>query len=134
MRALVQSSWKRRGKMSRQGEQNAKERAGETSSPVIDAEEVRRIARLAKVALGDDEIGWFRARLGAVLEYVAKLDEVDTEGVEPTFHVITLTNVLREDAVLPSLPQEVAVGNAPRATDGFIIAPRIIETEGSGRA
>lgn len=101
---------------------------------MIDAEEVRRIARLARLALRDDEIEWFRGRLGAVLEYVAKLDGVDTEGVEPTSHVITLTNVFREDAVLPSLPQGSAVRNAPRAADGFIIAPRIIETEGSGRA
>jgi len=102
------------------------------ADPVITADEVRHIAHLARLELTDREIEWFRVRLGAILEYVAKLNEIDIENVEPTSHVILMENVLRDDVVRPSLSRDEAIGSAPSSRNGFVAAPRIIETDDSG--
>jgi aspartyl-tRNA(Asn)/glutamyl-tRNA(Gln) amidotransferase subunit C len=85
------------------------------------------VARLARLALTDDEIERMREQLDAILAYIDKLRELDVEGVEPTAHAVPLVNVMRDDQVTPSLPQDVALANAPDRAGEFFRVPRIIE-------
>lgn len=93
----------------------------------IDREVVERVAEMARLALTEEEIELFRAQLGSILEYAKAVDELDTEGVEPTAHAVALQNVLRDDVARPSLPKEAVLGNAPEAQDGCFRVPRIME-------
>lgn len=90
-------------------------------------EEVDHVARLARLHFSEEEAERFREQLSAILTYVEKLGELDTTGVEPTSHVLPIRNVFREDAVLPSLPREEALVNAPDRTEEFYRVPKIIE-------
>lgn len=94
---------------------------------IIDRKDVEHVARLARLALTEEEKELFQKQLGAILEHAQALAEVDTEGVEPTAYAIYLTNVLRADAVRPSMPREKVLANAPKATDGYFHVPRILE-------
>ena len=89
--------------------------------------EVEHVARLARLALDADEKQRMRSQLDAILGYVEQLRRVDTDGVEPTAHVLPLVNVLREDEVRPSYPVEAMLANAPDAQDGQFRVPRILE-------
>ena len=90
------------------------------------------MARLARLRLGEDEAEALAAQLAAVLGYVAQLDAVDTEGVEPTAHVIPFATPLREDRAVPSLDPELALASAP-ARDGTAFAvPRVLDDESEG--
>ena len=92
----------------------------------IRKEEVLHVARLARLALTDEEAEAFTGQLDAILGYVEKLSRLDTSGVEPTAHVAASGNVLREDRVEPSLPRDRVLGNAPDAENGFFRVPRIL--------
>ena len=89
--------------------------------------EVEHVARLARLALDADEKERMRSQLDAILGYVEQLRRVDTEGVQPTAHVLPLVNVLREDEVRPSYPVDAMLANAPDAQDGQFRVPRILE-------
>jgi aspartyl-tRNA(Asn)/glutamyl-tRNA(Gln) amidotransferase subunit C len=89
--------------------------------------EVEHVARLARLALADGEKERMRSQLDAILGYVEQLRRVDTDGVEPTAHVLPLVNVLRDDEVRPSYPVEAMLANAPDAEDGQVRVPRILE-------
>jgi aspartyl-tRNA(Asn)/glutamyl-tRNA(Gln) amidotransferase subunit C len=89
--------------------------------------EVEHVARLARLALDADEKERMRSQLDAILGYIEQLRRVDTEGVEPTAHVLPLVNVLREDEVRPSYPVDAMLANAPDAQDGQFRVPRILE-------
>lgn len=93
----------------------------------ITLKEVEHVARLARLALSEEEKEQMRSQLDRILAYMEKLNQLDTTGVEPTSHVIPMTNVFREDAVVPSLPREEALANAPDRQEGFFRVPRIIE-------
>ncbi len=93
----------------------------------ITREEVEHVARLARLELTEEEKERMRAQLDSILQYMEKLNELDTTAVEPTSHVIPLVNVMREDELRPSLPQEEALANAPDRQDVFFRVPRIIE-------
>jgi len=93
----------------------------------ITLQEVEHVARLARLALSEEEKEQMRSQLDRILGYIEKLNQLDTSAVEPTSHVIPVTNVFREDAVLPSLPREDALGNAPDPRGGLFQVPRIIE-------
>lgn len=93
----------------------------------IDKTQVEHIARLARLAISEEEKELFGAQLSKILEYIEKLNELDTSQVEPTSHVVALTNVMREDVSAPCLPREEALQNAPDKADGFYRVPRIIE-------
>jgi len=93
----------------------------------ITLQEVEHVARLARLALPREEKEQMRSQLDRILGYIEKLNQLDTTGVEPTSHVIPMTNVFREDALVPSLPREEALGNAPDWQEGFFQVPRIIE-------
>ena len=92
----------------------------------IHKQEVLQVARLARLALSEEEAEAFTGQLDAILGYVEKLNELDTAGVAPTAHVVAMENVLREDRVESSLPRDQALANAPDARDGFFRVPRIL--------
>ena len=93
----------------------------------ITRREVEHVARLARLALSEEEKELMTRQLDRILGYVDKLKELDTSRVEPTSHVIPLENVMREDAVGPSLSQDDALANAPDREHPFFRVPRIIE-------
>jgi len=90
-------------------------------------EDVEHVALLARLELSDEEKQLFATQLTKILEYVAKLDELNTDEVEPVFHVVPLSNVFREDEVKPSLPLEKVLQNAPKASHDCFSVPKIIE-------
>ena len=95
----------------------------------ISFEEVEHVAKLARLALSEEERERMRAQLDAILTYIDKLNELDTSQVEPTSHVIPVTNVFREDRVCPSLSQEQALANAPDRQEALFRVPRILEEQ-----
>jgi aspartyl-tRNA(Asn)/glutamyl-tRNA(Gln) amidotransferase subunit C len=89
---------------------------------VITNDEVLHVARLARLALSDDEIGPMARELSAVLEHVARIGELDLDDVAPTSHVVEVTGALRPDEPRPSLPREIALAQAPAVSDdGFLV-------------
>jgi aspartyl-tRNA(Asn)/glutamyl-tRNA(Gln) amidotransferase subunit C len=92
----------------------------------IEIAEVEHVARLARLKLSEDEKGLFTDQLNAILEYMEKLNELDTGAVEPTFHVVSHQNVMRKDQVQKSQPQEAALENAPDKVRGCFRVPKII--------
>ncbi|MFQ5521405.1 MAG: Asp-tRNA(Asn)/Glu-tRNA(Gln) amidotransferase subunit GatC [Candidatus Methylomirabilia bacterium] len=95
--------------------------------PKITIAEVEHVARLARLDLSPEEKERMRSQLDAILTYIDKLRELDTAGVEPTAHVIPMTNVMRDDAVRPCLPREEMLANAPERDGDFFRVPKIIE-------
>ncbi|MFC1918207.1 Asp-tRNA(Asn)/Glu-tRNA(Gln) amidotransferase subunit GatC [Chloroflexota bacterium] len=93
----------------------------------LSREEVLHIARLARVALTDDEIALMSEQLSHILENFEMLQQVDTTGVPPTAQSIDLRNVLREDTVAPSLPPDETLGNAPRREGDFFRVRAVLE-------
>jgi aspartyl-tRNA(Asn)/glutamyl-tRNA(Gln) amidotransferase subunit C len=94
---------------------------------VITPEDVEHVARLARLALSEAEKRQMRDELGSILAYIDTLQALDTEGVEPTAHVLPVVNVMREDEPRPCLPAETMLANAPDRRDAFVRVPRIIE-------
>jgi len=95
----------------------------------IDQKIVNHVARLARLDLSEQERIRYAEQLERILEYFAKLDELDTTEVEPTSHVIAMTNVFREDVVGTPLPREAVLAGAPDQEDGFFKVPPVIEME-----
>jgi aspartyl-tRNA(Asn)/glutamyl-tRNA(Gln) amidotransferase subunit C len=94
-------------------------------------EQVRHVAKLSRLRLSDEEVHRFAEQLSAVLEHVAKLNELDVEGVEPMAHAMDVSNVLREDEPTPAMPVESVLANAPDADPPFFKVPKVIG-EGAG--
>jgi len=93
----------------------------------ITKEQVEHVAKLARLAVADEEKEMFSEQLSAILTYVDHLNGLDTSKVEPTSHVISMQNVFREDRVKNCLPREETLAGAPDATEEFFRVPRIIE-------
>ncbi|MEF2969285.1 Asp-tRNA(Asn)/Glu-tRNA(Gln) amidotransferase subunit GatC [Paenibacillus sp. M1] len=93
----------------------------------IQVKDVEHVAKLARLNLTDEEREMFTEQLNAILQYAEKLNELDTDGVEPTTHVLHLSNVMREDEVRESLPQEKVFRNAPEEEDGQFKVPAVLE-------
>jgi len=89
--------------------------------------DVGYVARLACIALTDEETALFQGQLEQVLHYVEQLNEPDVSGVEPTAHAIPVFNVFRKDELGTSLEHDAVIANAPAATDGQIRVPKIID-------
>ena len=89
----------------------------------IGREEVLHVARLARLALTDEEVERFRGQLSAILEAVGKVAELDLSDVEPTAHPLDLVNVWGEDEPRPSLPVDEALANAPESEGNFFRVP-----------
>ena len=93
----------------------------------LSREEVLHVARLARLAMTDDEVGRFGAQLSAILDHAARVAEVAADDVPPTSHALPLANIFREDVVGECLPQDKALSTAPEVEDGRFKVPRIIE-------
>jgi aspartyl-tRNA(Asn)/glutamyl-tRNA(Gln) amidotransferase subunit C len=89
--------------------------------------DVEHVAILARLALTDDEIEHFTAQLEVILEHAAQIAALDTHDVPPTAHPLPVVNVLRADAVRPSLPRDEVLAMAPAAEDGRFRVPRILD-------
>jgi aspartyl-tRNA(Asn)/glutamyl-tRNA(Gln) amidotransferase subunit C len=89
---------------------------------VIDRDEVLHVARLARLAIAEEEIEPLAAELSAVLDHIAKIGELELDDVPPTSHVVEVTGALRADEPRPSLPREVALAQAPAVSgEGFLV-------------
>lgn len=97
--------------------------------PNISRDEVAHLAKLARLAVTDDELDVFAGQLDQILDSVAKVSEVAAADVPPTSHAVPLTNVFRQDVVVPGLTQEQALAGAPAAEDGRFRVPRILGEE-----
>jgi len=93
----------------------------------ITPEDVRHVARLARLELSEAELERMRAEMDAILAYMDKLRSLDTTGVEPTSHAVPLRNVMRDDEPRPSFPRDDMLANAPDRAGDFFRVPRIIE-------
>ena len=93
----------------------------------IDAEQVRKVAKLARLELTDAEVQEFTGQLGAILGYVDKLNELETTDVEPLAHCLPITDVLRKDEVRESLGTEQVLANAPQRDGSFFKVPKILD-------
>ena len=98
----------------------------------ITREEVERIAALARLELSDGEVERAVRELEAILGYVGILEAVDTEGVEPTSHVLPLPTPTRDARVVASIDPELAVANAPELAGTAFVVPKVIEDEEEG--
>ena len=93
----------------------------------VDQATVRRIARLARIAVSDAEVPHLQNEINAILAFVAELDAVDVSGVEPMTSVIPMTLPMREDVVTDGEIVTAVLGNAPLSEDGFFLVPKVIE-------
>jgi aspartyl-tRNA(Asn)/glutamyl-tRNA(Gln) amidotransferase subunit C len=93
----------------------------------VTLKDVEHVAALARLELTDAEKERFTEQLNAILKYAEKLNELDTEAVPPTSHVLPLSNVMREDEVRPSWPLSDVLANAPEEEDGQFRVPAVLE-------
>lgn len=91
----------------------------------ISPEEVKHIAKLAKLELNQDDLNKFQKQLSDILDFVDKLSEMKTTNVEPTSQVTGLKNIFRQDIITPSLSQKEALANAPRQHQGHFVVKAI---------
>ena len=94
------------------------------SSPDLD---VRYVAKLARIALSEEEVTTFQSQLHRVLEHIEHLKKLDVSAIEPTAHTYPIFNITRQDTPRGSLPREVALNLAPRAANSLIIVPKVVE-------
>lgn len=92
----------------------------------ISHKEVEHVAQLARLDLTEPEKTLFGEQLTQILSFVEQLQEVSTEGIPPTASVAEQTSILREDIPREGLSQEQALSNAPEASDGFFVVPKIL--------
>ncbi len=93
----------------------------------LSREEVKHIARLARLGLSEDEVEKFREQLSNILENFEILKKADTTDVPPTSHPIALVNVFRDDEVSPSFPPDEILANAPQQEDGCFRVRAVLE-------
>ena len=98
----------------------------------ISREEVERVAALARLCLDPAEAQRAAVEMEALLDYVAVLANIDTEGVPPTSHVLSLATPLRDDAVTEALDPELAIANAPERDGTAFVVPRVIDDVDAG--
>ena len=93
----------------------------------ITVADVEHVARLARVELNEEEKTLFAGQMDAILGYVEKLKELDTDGILPTSHAVPMENAFREDRAEPSIGIEKALANAPDRVESFYRVPTVIE-------
>lgn len=91
----------------------------------ISQKQVEHVAKLARLTLNDEEKQRFTNQLNDILQFAEKLNELDTENVEPTSHIYPVVNVMREDTVRPSIEREKALVNAPDQKAGLFRVPAV---------
>jgi aspartyl-tRNA(Asn)/glutamyl-tRNA(Gln) amidotransferase subunit C len=98
---------------------------------LITEADVRHVAKLARLALSDEQVHHYTEQLEAVLEYIDQLNEVEIDGVEPLAHPLDLINVLRDDVAAPGSDREAMLQNAPQRQGPFFKVPKVLG-EGGG--
>ncbi|MBW2308079.1 MAG: Asp-tRNA(Asn)/Glu-tRNA(Gln) amidotransferase subunit GatC [Deltaproteobacteria bacterium] len=93
----------------------------------ISRDQVVYVAHLARLSLPEEQIEMYQGQLDKILEYIDRLNRVDTSNIEPTSHVMAITNVFREDKVKDSLPAEEVLSNAPQKESSSFCVPKVIE-------
>ena len=99
------------------------------AAPALGRQDIAHLARLARLAVTDEELDRFAGQLGAVLDAVAQVGRADVGDVPPTTHAVPMTNVLRADVARPSLPRDVVLAGAPAADEDRFRVPRILGEE-----
>ena len=93
----------------------------------VDADTVRRVAHLARIAVAEDEVAGLQGELNAILAFVEQLNEVDVAGVEPMTSVTPMAMKMREDRVTDGNIADDIVKNAPATEDHFFLVPKVVE-------
>ncbi len=93
----------------------------------LSREEVKHIALLSRLELSEEEVEKFQTQLSEILDFVEKLNELDTEGIDPKFQIIPPQNILREDVPGVSMPREKALMNAPETDGEHFIVPKVVK-------
>jgi aspartyl-tRNA(Asn)/glutamyl-tRNA(Gln) amidotransferase subunit C len=93
--------------------------------------DIAKVARLARIALSDEELERYGRQLGDILEHAERVQALPTDDVAPTSHPLPATNAFRPDAVTPSLERDEILAQAPDAVDGYFRVPRILDEEDS---
>ncbi|OIJ13654.1 asparaginyl/glutamyl-tRNA amidotransferase subunit C [Anaerobacillus alkalidiazotrophicus] len=93
----------------------------------ITKDQVKHVAHLARLSVTEEEVEQFTEQLDKIISFAEQLNELNTEGIEPTTHVLDIKNVLREDVVKESLKNEEVLKNAPDEQDGQVKVPSIME-------
>jgi aspartyl-tRNA(Asn)/glutamyl-tRNA(Gln) amidotransferase subunit C len=94
---------------------------------IIDRETVEKVATLARLELAEDEKEAMIQDMNKILDFMAKLNELDTAGIEPLVYMTNEVNVLREDIVKQTVSTEEALQNAPKHTDDYFLVAKVIE-------
>lgn len=95
----------------------------------ITPEDVSHVANLARLEFDAEETQHFTDQLGRILDYIGKLNELNTEDVPPTSHIHPLQNITKPDVVKKSLPIDAVLENAPETAEGYFVVPRVIDTQ-----
>ena len=93
----------------------------------LTTDDVAKVAVLARLRLSPEELAVFTGQLNSIVDFVAQLQEPDTNGVEPLAHGVEVRNVFRDDVVGPSLPREKALVNAPKRNHEGFLVPAVLE-------
>jgi aspartyl-tRNA(Asn)/glutamyl-tRNA(Gln) amidotransferase subunit C len=93
----------------------------------IDADTVRKVAKLARIREREERLAPLAAELSGILQWIEQLAEVDTEGVEPMTSAVAVVLPMREDIVTEGGDARVVLANAPRSRDGFFVVPKVVE-------
>jgi aspartyl-tRNA(Asn)/glutamyl-tRNA(Gln) amidotransferase subunit C len=93
----------------------------------VDADTVRRVAHLARIAVGEDEVEHLKGEINAILAFVEQLGEVDVDGVEPMTSVTPMAMKMRKDEVTDGNIADAIVANAPAREDHFFLVPKVVE-------
>ena len=95
---------------------------------MIQQDEVKHIAKLARLQLSEDELPRYTEQVGRILAFFDELKQLDTTGVPPTAHPIPVSNAFRQDALKPSLGADEALANAPQREGDYFRVPKILES------
>ncbi|MCH7518159.1 MAG: Asp-tRNA(Asn)/Glu-tRNA(Gln) amidotransferase subunit GatC [Candidatus Dadabacteria bacterium] len=93
----------------------------------ISKDDIIKVSELARLEFKEEELEKFTEQLGNILEYIEQLNELNTDNVEPTSHVLDMSTPLREDKVVEWLSTEEVLKNAPESEDDFFVVPQVIE-------
>ena len=95
----------------------------------ITTDGIRHVANLARLEFNEEETQHFTEQLTRILDYIGKLNELDTDEVPPTSHIHPLHNITKPDVVKTSLPRDAVLANAPEPEEGYFGVPRVIDTD-----
>jgi aspartyl-tRNA(Asn)/glutamyl-tRNA(Gln) amidotransferase subunit C len=96
----------------------------------LDESQIRKVAKLSRLELTEAEVEEFAGQISSILDYVEKMNELNTEGIEPLAHCLPIANVFRHDEIKESLETQRVLTNAPESENEFFKVPKILEDTG----